>query len=161
VKPLELLRSSLKSFATRFKDRDIRIEDDLESEPEFIVTGDENRLKQVFSNILENTLRYADSPGTLKIWHQHTTTELTVHFMDSGPGVPEESLARLFDRLYRVDASRTREGGGSGLGLAICKSIIEALGGQIRAANAPAAGLWITMVFPLSSSKIQEANQGP
>ena len=161
VKPLELLRSSLKSFATRFKDRDIRVEDDLESEREFILAGDESRLKQVFSNILENTLRYADSPGTLKIWHHHTTTELTLHFMDSGPGVPEESLARLFDRLYRVDASRTREGGGSGLGLAICKSIVEALGGQIRAANAPAAGLWITMVFPLSSSKIQEANQGP
>jgi two-component system sensor histidine kinase BaeS len=84
-----------------------------------------------------------------------------MHFMDSGPGVPEESLARLFDRLYRVDASRTREGGGSGLGLAICKSIVEALGGRIRAANAPAAGLWITMVFPFSSSKLQEANQGP
>jgi len=154
VKPLGLLRSSLKSFATRFKDRDIRVEDDLESAPEFILAGDESRLKQVFSNILENTLRYADSPGTLKIWHHHTTTELTLNFMDSGPGVPEESLARLFDRLYRVDASRTREGGGSGLGLAICKSIVEALGGQIRAANAPAAGLWITLVFPLFSSKI-------
>jgi two-component system sensor histidine kinase BaeS len=160
VKPLELLGSSLKSFATRFKDREIRVEEDLESEREFILAGDESRIKQLFSNILENTLRYADSPGTLKIWHQLTTTGLTLNFLDSGPGVPEESLARLFDRLYRVDASRTRDSGGSGLGLAICKSIIESLGGQISAANAPRAGLWITMVLPLTSAKIQGANQG-
>lgn len=69
--------------------------------------------------------------------------------MDSGPGVPGPSLDRLFDRLYRVDESRNREHGGSGLGLAICKSIVEALGGRIKAANAPSAGLWIEMIFPL------------
>jgi two-component system, OmpR family, sensor histidine kinase BaeS len=161
VRLIGLLRSSLKSFETRFRDCDIRVEDNLELEREFVLVGDESRLKQLFSNILENTLRYADSPGTLKIWHQFTTTGLTLNFLDSGPGVPEESLARLFDRLYRGDAARTREGGGSGLGLAICKSIVEALGGHIRAANAPAAGLWITIFFPCSSSKLQEATQGP
>jgi len=153
VKPLEILRSTLKSFETRFRDRDITVEDDLESAQESILAGDENRLKQLFSNILENTLSYADCPGTLKIWHHHRAAELTLNFMDSGPGVPEGSLERLFDRLYRVDESRNREHGGSGLGLAICKSIVEALGGEIKAANPPGAGLWIKIVFPLPSPR--------
>jgi two-component system, OmpR family, sensor histidine kinase BaeS len=153
VEPLQILRSTLKSFETRFKDRDITVQDDLDSSQEPIMAGDENRLKQLFSNIMENTLSYADSPGTLKIWHEYRTAELTLNFMDSGPGVPEGSLERLFDRLYRVDGSRNREQGGSGLGLAICKSIVEALGGEIKADNAPGEGLWIKIIFPLSSQR--------
>jgi two-component system sensor histidine kinase BaeS len=153
VKPLQSLMSTLKSFETRFKDRDISVQDDLESAQEFILAGDEDRLKQLFSNILENTLSYADCPGVLKIWHHRGSTELTLNFMDSGPGVPEGSLERLFDRLYRVDGSRNREHGGSGLGLAICKSIVDALGGEIKASNAPGEGLWIKIVFPLPSQR--------
>jgi len=68
-----------------------------------------------------------------------------------GPGVPPGSLEHLFDRLYRVDKSRSRALGGSGLGLSICKSIVETLGGQIRAVNAPSGGLRIEIVLPLQS----------
>jgi two-component system sensor histidine kinase BaeS len=63
--------------------------------------------------------------------------------------VPEESLQHLFDRLYRVDKSRSRTRGGSGLGLSICKSIVENLGGEITAANAPSGGLRLEIVLPL------------
>ncbi len=152
VNPLQVLKATLKSFETRFRDRELGIQDDLEIK-NVVLAGDEDRLKQLFSNILENTLRYADSPGTLKIWHHQTDDELILNFADSGPGVPKESLGRLFDRLYRVDQARNREHGGSGLGLAICKSIVEALGGQIKAANAAGAGLWITIVLPLASNQ--------
>jgi two-component system sensor histidine kinase BaeS len=148
VDPIQVLKATLKSFETRFKERDLRIEEGLEA-PETILAGDEDRLRQLFSNILENALRYADSPGTLKVWHHRSERELTLNFMDSGPGVPAKSLDRLFDRLYRVDEARNREHGGSGLGLAICKSIVEALGGRIKAANAPLAGLLIEIVLPL------------
>ncbi|NTW33468.1 MAG: hypothetical protein HGB12_12740 [Bacteroidetes bacterium] len=89
----------------------------------------------------------------MRIRHHYRSGELTLNFVDSGPGVPEGSLEHLFDRLYRVDESRNREHGGSGLGLAICKSIVEALGGEIKAANAPEEGLWIMIVFPISSPK--------
>ena len=160
VNPLQVLKATLKSFETLFKERDLHIQEELESNP-IALAGDEDRLKQLFSNILENTLRYADSPGTLKVWHHHTDEELTLNFMDSGPGVPEKSLERLFDRLYRVDESRNREHGGSGLGLAICKSIVEALGGRIKAANAPSAGLWIEMVFPLLPTNEIAKDQTP
>lgn len=152
VHVIRVLRSTLKSFETRFRDRGIQVQDGMTSEGDLVVAGDENRLKQLFSNILENTLRYADAPGTLKIWHDHTDEELILNLMDSGPGVPDASLERLFDRLYRVDEARNREHGGSGLGLAICKSIVEALGGRINAANGPEAGLWITIAFPLATT---------
>jgi two-component system sensor histidine kinase BaeS len=97
---------------------------------------------------LENTLRYANAPGVLKISHEVKPGVLTLHFEDSGPGVPAEALGRLFDRLYRVDKARSRAQGGSGLGLAICRSIVESFGGRIEAINAPSGGLRITINFP-------------
>ena len=148
VKPLAVLRATLKSFETRFEERGLGLQEEL-TMPDLVMAGDEDRLKQLFSNILENALKYAHTPGTLKVWGQRTPEELTLNFVDSGPGVPEASLPKLFDRLYRVDEARNREQGGSGLGLAICKSIVEALGGRIKAANAPSAGLWIEIRFPL------------
>jgi two-component system sensor histidine kinase BaeS len=105
---------------------------------------------QLFSNLLENTLRYTDSPGKLKIFHRCEPLMLLLMFEDSGPGVPEASLERIFDRLYRVDPSRSRAKGGSGLGLAICKNIAETHGGTIRAANTPSGGLRIEIMLPLT-----------
>ncbi|MBW2467774.1 MAG: two-component sensor histidine kinase, partial [Deltaproteobacteria bacterium] len=102
------------------------------------------------SNLLENTLRYADAPGTLIIGQALVDNRLLFYLEDSGPGVPGESLDRLFDRLYRVDRSRSRTKGGSGLGLSICKSIIDALGGEIRAINGKSGGLRIEIELPLA-----------
>lgn len=148
VEPLAVLKATLRAFETRFVERGLSLEEEL-TMPEIVMAGDEDRLKQLFSNILENALKYAHVPGTLKVWGEHTPEELALNFMDSGPGVPEASLERLFDRLYRVDEVRNREQGGSGLGLAICKSIVEALGGRIKAANAPSGGLRLEVRFPL------------
>lgn len=148
INPVAVLQATLRSFQTRFKERGLRLEEALNL-PEVVMVGDDDRLKQLFANILENALRYVEVPGVLKVWEEHTAEELTLHFVDSGPGVPEVSLERLFDRLYRVDEARTREQGGSGLGLAIGKSIVAALGGRIKAANAPGAGLWIEIRLPL------------
>lgn len=150
VNPVQVLKETLWSFQTRFAARGITLQADLAGGQEHIlVSGDEDRLKQIFANILENTWRYADSPGVLKIWQELKDDGLSLNFMDSGPGVSDESLGRLFDRLYRVDRSRSRKQGGSGLGLAICKSLVEALGGEIRAMNAPSGGLWIEILLPL------------
>jgi two-component system sensor histidine kinase BaeS len=74
---------------------------------------------------------------------------LSLDFQDSPPGVPATSLSRLFDRLYRVDDSRSRQTGGAGLGLAIVKSVVEAHGGRIHAAPAPAGGLWVHIELPI------------
>lgn len=149
IDPLHVLADTLRAFQARFERQTIDLQEDLVSEAPVLILGDADRLTQLFSNLLENTLRYADSPGTLKVWHRLSSNRITLAFEDSGPGVPPASLARLFDRLYRVDKSRSRALGGSGLGLSICKSIVDTLGGQITAANAPSGGLRIEIGLPL------------
>ena len=149
IDPLTVLANTLRSFRTRFEQRAIDLQADLATNAPARVLGDADRLSQLFANLLENTLRYADSPGTLKLWHSRTAGRITLYFEDSGPGVPPASLEHLFDRLYRVDKSRSRALGGSGLGLSICRSIAETLGGSIRAINATSGGLRIELVLPV------------
>jgi two-component system sensor histidine kinase BaeS len=149
VEPIELLDEVLRSFKTRFEQRGLRIDaSPKDSKPAFVL-ADTDRLKQLFSNILENTLLYVDVPGVLKIRYEFPEGSVGIHFEDTGPGVPEESVGRLFDRLYRVDKARGRSHGGSGLGLAICRSIAERFGGRIEAANVKPAGLRISVYFPV------------
>jgi two-component system sensor histidine kinase BaeS len=150
VDPALVLNDTLRHFQPRFRENLIKIENSVGNGPPITVIGDTDRLQQLFSNVLENTLRYADSPGTLKIRQDSNPNRLTLFFEDSGPGVPEEALEHLFDRLFRVDKSRNRTQGGSGLGLSICKSIVNALGGEIRAANAASGGLRIEIELPLA-----------
>ncbi|MCE5337023.1 MAG: HAMP domain-containing protein [Desulfobacteraceae bacterium] len=154
VIPLEVLNSTLKVYRGRLEDREIRLEAPGPGDGGPVVLGDADRMRQLYSNLLENTLRYVNVPGVLRITHKIESERLSLTFEDSGPGVPEESLLRLFDRLYRVDKARSRKHGGSGLGLAICKSIVESFGGGIEASNAPGAGLRITVTFPLAGAKM-------
>jgi len=149
VDAVAVLNETLGHFKQGFAEKQIAIENSLENQPPTSVIGDADRLQQLFSNLLENTLRYADAPGTLKIWQERTENRWVLFFEDSGPGVPAEALDRLFDRLYRVDRSRSRTHGGSGLGLSICRSIVNTLGGEIRAANGNSGGLRIEVELPL------------
>jgi two-component system sensor histidine kinase BaeS len=152
IDPVQVLKETVRLFETRFAQHQITVKDELASDMVLAVHGDADRLTQVFSNLLENTLRYADSPGALRLWLVRRENSLVFHIEDSGPGVPEESVDRLFDRLYRVDHARTRARGGSGLGLSICKSIIEAHGGKIGATNGPSGGLRFEIELPLIPS---------
>jgi len=149
INPAAVLTETLALFQTRFSESGFTIDGPLNPEDATLISADRDRLMQVFSNILENTLRYADSPGTLTVRHTHDDETWHVSFEDSGPGVPEESLGRLFDRLYRVDKARSHTKSGSGLGLSICKSIVEAHGGTIHASQPPAGGLRIEIIFPM------------
>jgi len=150
VDPAAILGETLGHFTQSFTENHITIENNLGDYPPSTILGDADRLRQLFSNLVENVLRYADAPGVLKIGQACTAGHLILSFEDSGPGVPEDALTHLFDRLYRVDRSRTRAHGGSGLGLSICKSFVNALGGEIRAANGNSGGLRIEIEFPLT-----------
>ncbi|MBZ4659143.1 MAG: histidine kinase [Desulfacinum sp.] len=149
VDPLGVLDETLKAFRTRFDQRGMEIRaPDFAREAPVHVRADPDRLRQLFSNILENTLRYGEAPGWIEIGVETDPGRVVIHLEDSGPGVPEECLDRLFDRLYRVDRARSRAQGGSGLGLAICRSIVESVGGRIGAARGTSGGLRITVEFP-------------
>jgi two-component system, OmpR family, sensor histidine kinase BaeS len=149
VKPLAILKDVISAFETRLMQAGIRLEANSLEDQSALIVGDEDRLRQLFANLIENTLRYTDSPGTLRISHYCSLQELTLVFEDSVPGVPAEALDRVFDRLYRVDKSRSRALGGSGLGLSICKEIVSGHGGQIRAAHSSLGGLLISIEFQL------------
>lgn len=113
-------------------------------------SADAVRLRQVFHNLLQNSLRYTHSGGTLKVsMVQDTPSTLGIIWEDSEPGVNPETLERLFDRLFRVESSRNRQTGGSGLGLSICKAIVEAHGGRIWAEASSMKGVAIHIKLPL------------
>jgi two-component system sensor histidine kinase BaeS len=149
VNPLGVLMETLDCFRMRLDRRGLGLDAHGVKESDILIPADIDRLKQLFANLLENALRYVNVPGVVKIGCGIERNELLISFEDSGPGVPEESVAFLFDRLYRVDRARSRDHGGSGLGLAICKSIVESFGGKIKASNSPGAGLRIDIHFPL------------
>lgn len=89
------------------------------------VLGDKAKLKQVFTNLIQNALKYTES-GKVEVIIEEEETQAKIIIKDTGLGIPEEDLERIFERFYRVDKNRSREVGGTGLGLAIVKHILEA-----------------------------------
>lgn len=114
-----------------------------------VLFADPDRLRQLFSNLLDNALKYTDAGGQLDIKLCADAQKFEVHFHDSAPGVAESDLEKLFERLYRIESSRNRSTGGTGLGLAICRNIVAAHQGTISAHPSVLGGLWIKVVLPL------------
>ena len=121
-------------------------------ERNLLVAGDSSRLDQLFTNLIENSIRYTDAPGRIDIDVTAADGDVVVVFADSAPGVQADQYPRLFDRLYRVDESRNRATGGSGLGLSICKSIVKAHSGEIAAGPSHLGGLCIRITLPALDS---------
>lgn len=108
---------------------------------------DVNKIRRVFMNLVQNSLKYAGDSCTINIEGISKDRILRFEINDNGEGVPEEHINKIFDRLYRVDSSRSREKGGTGLGLAICKDIVENHGGEISAVNLLHGGFSIFIEF--------------
>jgi two-component system, OmpR family, sensor histidine kinase BaeS len=151
-KPANLLAiaaSTLNLFQPRFSQMGIEMQNDLGKNEGSTIMGDSDRLVQMFTNIYENTLRYTDSPGILRIHSEERGNCILLRIEDSAPGVPDAAMPLIFDRLYRADRSRSRKKGGCGLGMAITKAIVDAHGGQITASPSPLGGLRIEIAMPL------------
>lgn len=134
------------SFRPRLEERGIRLETALDDE--VCVVGDAQRLRQLMHNLLENSLRYTEEGGTVRLGVSAETTA-SLRIEDSGPGVDDGQLLRLFDRFYRAEGSRARATGGSGLGLSICRTIVKAHGGELVAEHSDLGGLAIQAQLPL------------
>jgi signal transduction histidine kinase len=115
------------------------------------VNADPDGLRQVFSNLFDNALRHMPRGGRLAVSASPVRGDgggIAVAITDTGTGIPEEHLPRIFERFYRVDPSRSREQGGTGLGLAIVKHLVEAHGGRASAESVLSRGTTIRLVFP-------------
>ena len=145
----DVLENSLAMYRERFAARQLQLDLELPREPVELL-ADASRLQQLFSNLLENALRYTDVNGRLRISVGVDRDTVRIDFLDSGPGVSASQLPRLFERFYRGESSRNREHGGAGLGLAICRSIANAHDGSLVADHSPYGGLWLTLRLPRS-----------
>jgi len=100
--------------------------------PELAATADANRIDQVLANLVDNAIKYGRAQGTVIVGGQKTDdNKIQIYVQDDGPGIPPESLDRVFERFYRVDKARSREQGGTGLGLSIVKHIVQNHGGTV------------------------------
>lgn len=113
------------------------------------VTGDENELRQLFRNLLDNALGYGPPGGTVRVWVENEADHaVVVRVHDEGGHIPPEALAHLFDRFYRVDSSRSQTSGGSGLGLAIAREIARRHKGEVEITSNARAGTVVSVSLP-------------
>lgn len=120
------------------------------------VVMDQRRIQRVLANLVQNAIRHTPPDGSISIRAFDTGDAVQVQVTDTGEGIPEGELGRLFQRSYRQEPSRTRKAGGAGLGLSIAKGFVEAHGGRIWAESAP--GMGATFSFTLPKSPRQAAS---
>ena len=140
----------LDEFSLTVEGQGYRWQQNIDQLPELTIAFDNNKIKQVLSNLINNSISYTDTPGTISFAAFIDNQWLNLVVEDSAPGVTTNEMTKIFERLYRVEGSRSRATGGSGLGLAICQSIVEAHNGTIEAANSQLGGLAITIKLPLT-----------
>lgn len=147
----ELLRARLAQLGGAFATAGLALEQDIGAAP-LVVDGDPDRLQQLVDNLLQNSLRYTDRGGRVRVTLARRGGSAVLAVEDSAPGVPDAALPHLFDHLFRVDSARSRSSGGAGLGLAICLRIAEGHGGTLAAAHSALGGLAVTASLPLAGS---------
>jgi signal transduction histidine kinase len=114
----------------------------------YTVHGDETQLTSMFSNLVENAVKYTPVGGRVEVTAESDESEVVVRVSDTGIGIPENSLARIFERFYRVDKARSKETGGTGLGLSIVRHIAENHGGRVSVESTPGQGSTFTVRLP-------------
>lgn len=143
-----IIDHSAQAFEQRFAEVGLTYQSSY-TEKETLIFGDESRLIQLFINLFENSCRYTDTDGQIRVSLDVIGNSAVVKISDSSPGVKDTDLPMLFDRLYRVEKSRNRASGGSGLGLAICRNIANAHSATLQAEHSSLGGIDMTLTIPL------------
>ena len=154
LKPISIkvvLDKSIDAFAIAYEQKGIEIQKAYKSENIPMISGDIALLKRVFANLLENTLKYTDAPGVLKLYCRVSGPHVVIKMEDSAPGVPAKCCESIFERLYRLEQSRNRASGGSGLGLSMSREIISLHQGTITASPSSLGGLKIAIELPVTT----------
>jgi two-component system sensor histidine kinase BaeS len=146
VAPADAVRLAVESMLPLFAEKGVELESTVGRVPP--ARADKDRLVQVLTNLLFNALRYTPAGGRVAVEVQGRSEEALFRVSDTGTGIAAEHLPRVFERFYRVEKSRSREGGGSGVGLAISRALVEAMGGELWA-ESEGLGKGATFAFVL------------
>ncbi len=148
VQPRELLEQVKESFEPIADEQQVALQVQTdENLPELRV--DRERMVQVLANLIRNALHYTPAGGSVTLRAHRQTGSVQLAVSDTGPGIPADKLPNIFERFYRIEESRTENGGESGLGLAIARSIVEAHRGTIAAESRVGVGTSLTISLPV------------
>jgi signal transduction histidine kinase len=150
VQPQELIASVVDAFREAARDKQITLQSHV-SPPLPNVIADPDRLRQVFANLLSNALRHTPDGGRVVLAAERVGHMVRFSVSDTGPGLTPEARARVFDRFWRADLSRSRDGGGSGLGLTIAQYLVEAHGGEIGVESVAGQGACFWFTVPIAT----------
>lgn len=142
----QLVVQCVDSFRDRLSARQLTV--DLQVTAGVVFAADQQRLRQLLHNLLENSSRYVTQAGQVSVSLTRDQAGARLVLEDTGPGLESDQLAHLFERFYRIESSRSRSSGGTGLGLSICKNIVEAHGGSIQAEHSAMGGLKLQIELP-------------
>jgi len=126
----EVIRESVKLLSPLAEQRGIII--NISADKQSVISGDKIALLELFTNLIDNAIKYNVPGGKVDISVRKETCFIVTEIRDTGIGIPESDLDKVFDRFYRVDKSRSKESGGIGLGLSICNEIVKLHGGRIK-----------------------------
>jgi len=147
------VKSVLTSFQVQLTEKRIQVENQIHHPESRYVHADPDQLKQVFINLIDNAIKYNQTEGKIFIRSRLINSgEVEVSVADTGIGVPQDAVDRIFERFYTVDTARSRELGGTGLGLSIVKHIIESHQGRVSCQTALGKGTTISFTLPVSTA---------
>ena len=149
---LKLTEEIIEDLEISASKRNIKIIFNKNYDKQILVEADKNRIEQVITNLVTNSINYGSEKGTTEISFESNVEKIIVKVNDNGEGISEENMPRLFQRFFRVDVSRSRSQGGSGLGLAIVKHIIDAHNENIYVQST--LGVGSEFSFSLKKSKV-------
>jgi len=154
-----LVQDAIESLGGMVVDSDVVLES--AGAPDACVQADPDAMNQVFGNLIENSLKYANSGKRIRVGAKLMDGEVQFTVQDFGPGIAYEHLGRIFERFYRVDKARSRDSGGTGLGLAIVSHIIQAHGGRVWAESELGYGAQFHFMLRLAPASVAEKAAAP
>jgi len=146
IKVGELVSEACEHSATDAEDKGIEIT--MAIEPDLLVEGDRGQLHAAVSNLVENAVTYSDAGSRVAVSAQQSGDTIRITVADTGIGIPNDELERIFERFYRVDPARARATGGTGLGLSIVKHVAASNGGAVEVWSEPGHGSSFTLALP-------------
>jgi two-component system phosphate regulon sensor histidine kinase PhoR len=119
-----------------------------------VAWADEDAVRQIIDNLVDNAVKYTPAGGRIRVHWREEGGEVVLEVADTGIGIPERDLPRIFERFYRVDRARSRALGGTGLGLSIVKHLVGALHGTVTAASQVGQGTTFQVRLPRADDKV-------